>query len=542
MFRAELKLFFVFGILFSFLSCRQHSNEKSKKIFRYNETTGISSLDPIQAKNQANIWPIHQLFNTLVEFDDSLQVKPALASRWTISNYGRCYTFILRNDVFFHDDASFKNKTGKKRKLVASDVAYSLYRLIDPQMASPGAWVLNELVDEKNPFTASNDSTFIINLKAPYSPLFGILSMPYCSVVPKEAVVYYGADFGRHPVGSGPFKFISWHPNQAITLTKNESYFERDELNRKLPYLDGVQVLLLPNKSSEFLAFQQHKIDFLNDIDPSFKDELITKSGKLRNQWRDKIVMKKHPYINTEYLGFLNDNQSVSFLQNKNFRKAIYHAIDRKKMIFYLRNSIGTHANKGFVPEALNGFFKNDLHIDPYNPSLSKFYLKKSGYLTTRETFEKIILTTVPNYAVLGTFICSELNKVGINAQLEVMQKGLLLEQMSSQNISFFRGSWIGDFPDPLNYFSVFYGKNPAPPNYTRFKNQSYDKLFDRAVHTNDKSTRDSIFMALEQILIDECPVIPLWYDQVLHFYQPRVENLNPNVQNLLELRRVYLK
>jgi peptide/nickel transport system substrate-binding protein len=88
----------------------------------------------------------------------------------------------------------------------------------------------------------------------------------------------------------------------------------------------------------------------------------------------------------------------------------------------------------------------------------------------------------------------------------------------------------------------VFYGKNPAPPNYTRFKNQAYDALFDRAVITNNKLTRDSIFTSLEQILMDECPVIPLWYDQVLHFYQPWVKNLKPNVQNLLELRRVDLK
>ena len=431
-----LKIFFLVGILTTFLSCRQHPNQKSKKIFRYNETTGISSLDPIQAKNQANIWPIHQLFTTLVEFDDSLHLKPVLASRWEISNEGKCYTFIIRTDVFFHDDLSFENKKG--RRLVASDVAYSLNRLIDPQMASPGAWVLNELVDEKNPFVAPNDSTFIINLKSPYSPLFGILSMPYCAVVPKEAVVYYGADFGRHPIGSGPFKFISWHPNQAITLSKNDAYFERDELNQKLPYLDGLQILLMPNKSSEFMAFQQHKIDFLNDIDPSFKDELLTKSGKLRAQWKDKIVMKKHPYMNTEYLGILNKNGGSSFLQNNNFRKAIYHAIDRKKMIFYLRNSIGSNANKGFVPEALNGFYPDSIQKEPYNPELSKLYLEKSGYISSSKTSEKITLTTVPNYAVLGTFICSELNKVGINAQLEVVQKGLLLEQMSLQNISFF--------------------------------------------------------------------------------------------------------
>jgi peptide/nickel transport system substrate-binding protein len=532
--------FFALVLLFAFSSCQTQSNGKFKKIFTYNETTGISSLDPIQAKNQANIWPIHQLYNTLVEFDETLKLSPSLAKSWTISSDGKCYTFILRADVFFQDDISFKNKRG--RLLVASDVVYSLNRLIDPQLASPGAWVLNELVDEKMPFTAPNDSTFVLNLKSPYSPLFGILSMPYCSIVPKEAVVFYGADFGRHPVGSGPFKFISWHPNQAITLTKNESYFERDESNRKLPYLDGVQILLMPNKSSEFMAFQQHKIDFLNDIDPSFKDELITKSGNLRSAWKGKIVMKKHPYINTEYLGILNKNNDSSFLQDNNFRKAIYYAIDRKKMIFYLRNSIGTYANKGFVPEALNGFFPDAVQAEAYNPVRSKFYLEKSGYLSTSFPPEKITLTTVPNYAVLGTFICNELNKVGINAQVEVIQKGLLLEQMSLQNISFFRGSWIGDYPDPLNYFSVFYGKNPSPPNYTRFKNDLYDELFDRAVVSNNKTSRDSIFLALEQILINECPVIPLWYDQVLHFYQPRVKNLKPNVQNILELRRVDLK
>jgi peptide/nickel transport system substrate-binding protein len=513
------------------------TEKKQDKIFIYNETTGVSSLDPIQAKNQANMWPVHQLFNTLLEVDENLNIKPSIAKSWNFESNGKRISFTLRNDVYFHDDPAFKN--GKGRLLNASDVCYSLSRLIDPQAASPGAWVLNELVDSIQPFSAPNDSVFVLTLSKPLSSILGLLTMPYCSILPKEAVEKYGNEFGRHPVGSGPFRFLSWHENQAITLSKNDHYFESDSSGNKLPYLDGVQITFLPGKSAEFIAFQQKKIDFINDIDPSFKDELLTKTGKLKRKWEGLIKLEKSDYLNTEYLGIKMDFPKQSAFSDVHFRKAINHAIDRKKLLFYLRNSIGIAANKGFVPGGLNAFFAKE-NTDYYNPSLSKKHLDSSNYLLLNST--TFVLSTVPTYSSLGSFIVSELKKIGLDCKLDVVQKSVLLDQMSSGNVLFFRGSWIADYPDPINYFSVLYGKNPSPPNYTRFKNDRFDFLFESAQTELSHSKRDSFYNMMETIIQDEVPLIPLWYDQVLHFYQNDLINMRPNPLNMLELKKVSKK
>ena len=139
------------------LSCYSRKKE-SGQIFHYNEYNGIASLDPAFAKSQSTMWPAHQLFNTLVEIDDSLHIQSSLAHRWEVSADRREFIFHLRTDVFFHDDNAFPN--GKGRRMTASDVEYSFYRIIDPAVASPGAWIFNLKVDSVEPFRAINDSTF----------------------------------------------------------------------------------------------------------------------------------------------------------------------------------------------------------------------------------------------------------------------------------------------------------------------------------------------------------------------------------------------
>jgi ABC-type transport system substrate-binding protein len=205
------------------------SAKDDRAVFRYNETTGIASLDPAFAKNQSIMWAVHQLYNTLVEVDSNLNIVPSLATRLTISPDRKTYTFYLRPDVFFHDDAAFAK--GKGRRMTARDVVYSFQRLIAPKTASPGSWIFNGKVDSVNAFKALDDTTFQIKLLRPYQPILGILSMQYCSIVPREAVEKWGSDFRRHAVGTGPFQQVVWEEGQALVLKKNPYYFERAEIN-----------------------------------------------------------------------------------------------------------------------------------------------------------------------------------------------------------------------------------------------------------------------------------------------------------------------
>ncbi|CAL1518266.1 ABC transporter substrate-binding protein [Chitinophaga sp. MM2321] len=523
-------------------SCGSPKNQH-QQVFRYNQTEGISSLDPAFAKSQAVIWAVRQLYSTLVEPDNDLVIKPSLAKQWRVSTDHLTYTFDLRTDVFFHDNAIFPG--GKGRRLTAQDVVYSLRRIMDPATASPGAWIFNGRINPETGFRAPNDSTFELTLIRPFHPILGILSMQYCSVVPQEAIARYGKDFRNHPCGTGPFQFFFWDEGQGLVLHRNPRYFEKDSAGQRLPYLEAVQVSFLDSKASEFLLFRQGQLDFMNDIDASFKDEVLTKQGKLKQEWEGKMVLNKHPYLNVEYLGFLTDSTIAAVKQSpvrlRKIRQAINYGFDRTKMMTYLRNGIGTAAEAGFVPSGLPSFDATKVNGYTYNPAKSRQLLREAGY-PEGKGIPEIRLLSIPIYADLANYVANQLQEVGIRVQVEVIQKSLLLEQTAKSQALFFRGSWLADYPDAENYLAVFYGKNPAPPNYTRYSNAAFDKLYEQSLEENNDSIRYEQYREMDRMVMADAPVVPLFYDEVIRLVQPNVTGLYGNGLNLLELRRVKKK
>lgn len=537
-FKAVMMLLCAPAVFVNLAGCKQ-ADDHDKKIFRYNETTGIASLDPAFAKNQSVMWAVHQLYSTLVEVDEQLEIKPLIARSWEFSDDKRSIVFHLRPDVFFHDDPVFSG--GKGRRLTAYDVEYSLKRIIDAATASPGAWIFNNRVDSVQPFSAINDSTFLLKLQKPFHPILGILSMQYCSIVPREAVEKYGNEFRRHPVGTGPFKIVAWDEGQALVLRKNETYFEKDSTGRSLPYLDGIKVSFYDSKATEFLEFRQKRLDFINDIDPSFKDEVLTKTGNLKKEWNGQLKLNKHSYLNIEYFGILQDSTKdivkQSPLRLKKIRQAINYGINRKKMMLYLRNSIGTAAESGFVPQGLPSF-DTSVRGYTYDPEKAIALLAEAGYPNGRG-LPPVKLLTIPIYTNLASYVANELQQIGITIQVETIQKSLLLEQTSKSQALFFRGSWIADYPDAENYLSVFYSRNPAPPNYTRYHNSAFDALYERSLSEENDSLRYRLYRQMDKMIIEDAPVVPFWYDMVIHLVHTNVSDFYPNSLNMLELRRV---
>lgn len=535
--------FFIFYSLFLLLSSCGKAKKNEENFFRYNEVSGISSLDPAFAKSQSVIWATHQLYNTLVETDEQLHIIPSLAKSWDISVDRLSIVFHLRNDVFFHDHEVFPN--GKGRKMIAADVVYSFKRLMDKNTASPGAWIFNNRVDAEKGLVAVDDTTFQINLLRPFVQILGVLSNVYCSIVPKEVVEKYGTDFRRNPCGTGPFQYKAWEEGQALILVKNKNYFETDSTGSHLPYLDGIKITFLDNKASEFLEFRQGRLHFINDIDPSFKDEVLNKKGELRDSWQNKIILNKHPYLNIEYIGILVDstNELVknSPLRLKAIRQAINYGFDRRKMMLYLRNSIGSAAESGFVPMGLPSFDTTIVKGYTYNKAKAVALLQQAEFKSMKNMPE-IKLLTIPIYADLGSYIARQLQDIGLNVKVEAVQKSLLLTQTSKSEALFFRASWIADYPDAENYFSVFYGKNPAPPNYTRYHNAAFDALYEQSNKEPNDSMRYRLYQQMDQMLMDNPPVVPLWYDMVIHLVQPNVKGFKPNALNWLELRKTRIR
>jgi oligopeptide transport system substrate-binding protein len=516
------------------------STDAYRNIFRYNEATGIASLDPAFAKNQSIIWAVHQIYNTLVETDSNLHIVPSLARRWEISPDGLTYRFHLRTDVYFQSNEAFPG--GRGRKMQAADVVYSLERIRDPRTASPGAWIFAGRLADSAGLEAADDSTFSLRLARPFHPILDLLSMPYCSVVPREAVDKYGPEFRSNPCGTGPFVLSSWEEGEDLILRRNPAYFEKDSVGHRLPYLDGVKISFFDNMATAFLMLQQGELDFVNDIDISFKDEVLNKYGELKPDWKGKIILSKHAYLNTEYLGILVDSSSAlvkaSPLRFLEVRQAINYGFDRRKMMRYLRNSMGKPAENGFVPEGIPGYDPNRVAGYDFEPEKARALLKKAGF-PQGQGLAPIHLLTIDIYADLAAFIAKQLEELGIPVRIEVIQKGLLLEEMANSQAMFFRGSWIADYPDPENFLSVFYSRNPAPPNYTRYSNPICDKLYERSLTEGTDSIRIGLYRKMDQQVMRDAPVVPLWYDEVVHLVSPSIRGFSANALNLLELRRV---
>lgn len=548
------KIILILLLSFLLIHCQNNSEHSNKKVFRFNQSSGITSLDPVFAKDQANIWAVNQIFNGLVQLDDSLNVMPCIAKKWNVSKDGIIYTFYLRNDVYFHEHPLFKNNTG--RKVTAHDFVYSFNRLVSKKVASPGAWIFNDKVvlmeDQSSspwsglkkgvPFLALDDTTFQIHLIHPFTPMLEMLSMQYCSVVPFEIAEHFKKEFRKNPIGTGPFKFKMWSEGVNLILLKNENYFEKDGY-QQLPYIDAVSVLFITDKHIAFLEFIKGNLDFFSGID-DIRDNLLTKDGAIQSQYSGKFKMDVYPFLNTEYLGILIDDKSELVknhpLRLKQIRQAINYGIDRKKMITYLRNNLGTPATAGFIPIGIPSYDSLKVKGYDYNPEKSKQLLKEVGYPGGKD-LPSITLCTNPGYKDLCEFIQNQLSEIGITLNINIVQPATLREIRDKSQVNFFRSSWIADYSDAENYLALFYSKNFCPngPNFTHFKSVKFDSLYELAKSEKNQELRHKYYQQMDQIVMDESPVIVLYYDKVVRLTQNNISNLGINALNLLSLKRI---
>jgi len=533
----NLKPIFVIPIVILLLfSCKsdKKSTDQKQKLFTYSQVAPATSLDPAFAKNMANIWPVNQIFNGLVQLDDNLNVKPAIAKSWQISEDGKTYTFKLRDDVFFHDSEAFPQ--GKGRKVTAEDVKYSLNRILDPTVSSPGLWIFKDRLAAA-PFTVKDPNTFVLKLAKPFRPMLGILTMQYCSVVPKEAITKYKKEFDRNPVGTGPFTFVNWVDNQAILLKKNPNYFEKDG-TQQLPYMDGIRINFLGDRNTSYLEFMKGKQQMLSGLEASIVNELLTADGELLEKHKDKINFQKSPFLNMEYLGINLDFKGDTPLKNKKVRQALNYGIDRAKMMRSLRNNVGKPATAGFIPVGLPSHSPDKVKGYTYNPEKARRLLAEAGF-PNGKGMPKIQLLTNPNYKDISTYLTKQWKEIGVDVEIDVKQSGVAREMVVKGNAPFFRASWIADYPDGENFLTLFYGKNPTPPNYTRFNNVKYNELYELALAENNDQKRYALYHQMEQLIIDEAPVIFLFYDETARFSQKSISGYSNNAINLLSVKRL---
>lgn len=525
--------------------CKNVDKKSPQQIFHYNEDVSVTTLDPAFVRSQSENWIVSQIFNGLIDLDAQLQPVPALAKSWEISTDLLTYTFHLRSDVNF----CFVDKQGKvtTRKMVASDVAYSLSRIADPATSSPGAWIFVGKIDSQlnRVFIAPNDSTFVLKLVSPAASLLGLLSTNFGYVVPKEYARLDKSYLARNPVGTGPFYVRRWEDEIKLVMRKNPHYHEKDTQGVPLPYLDAINVTFVKNKQTAFMQFAAGSYDFFNGLEGSFKDELLTDQAMLKPKYAQKMKAIITPFLNTEYVGcYLGEYPGkTNWLKDVHLRRALFYAVDKQKLVRFFRNGLGDAGDWGVVPPILNVREKETTTEAnaAWQKALAEY--QQSGYAKQTNKPE-IVLSTTADYLDMMVYLQETWGRLGVKIKVDIQTGGMLRQLRNEGKLMLFRGSWIADYPDAENFLACYYAPylSPMGPNYTHFEDAQFDTLY-RLIEAGESgqkaSLRKQYIQQANQILIDQAPVIPLYYDKSIRLIQPWVQGLENDAANRLVLKRV---
>ena len=536
-FEFERVKIFVYFIILIFSFCLNSCSDKPQtpsNTFKYNLSVGLNSLDPAFAKDLAAMWACSHIYEGLFILDSNAELEPLLADSFWIEPNQIRYHFKLKKGVCFHKNECFKTPDST-RLFNAYDVVYSFQRLLDSKTASPGSWVLRNKLDSTLPFQIIDSFHLAIHLSQPNAQFLQALSMPYCAIVPKEAVEYYGKDFRKNAVGTGAFALKLWEDGEVLFLKKNQYYHLRDHNGFALPYLDYVQITFNENKKTELFSFERKELSFITGLDQNIVHQVFNQDGELLSKWKNKTLLYKKPFLNTEYMA-IRVVDSSSILNNKELRKAINYSINRKEIAHYLKYNLVLPANKGFVSA---GMPRYDTSFPGYSFDLNKAknILRSQGYSDKNKP--KLELHIDNRFIELAELLSNQLNTAGYEVEIKLHPADMMMQLAAQGKLGFFRRSWMADYPDAENYLACFYSKNGSPPNYTRFSNSNYDKLYEKLVREMQPEVRKQIVKQLELILMEESPIVPIFYDQSIRLVQNNIRGLEQNVVNSLDLRRV---
>ncbi|HVK38938.1 MAG TPA: ABC transporter substrate-binding protein [Candidatus Kapabacteria bacterium] len=534
----------------------------SSSTFYYNDPDGLNTLDPARIGARSP-WQIGgQIFIGLVGLDSALRPIPQIAKSWTVSPDGLRWTFNLRGDVFFADDASFSG--GKGRAVTAEDVRYSFERILDPATSSSGVWVFSGKVrgaaehfearrtdsvagaGHVPGFQVVDDTTFVIELEKPFPPFLSILSMPYCYIVPREAVEKYGDEFFRNPVGAGAFRLAEWSPDQRIVLVRNERYYERDAGGARLPYLDSVVVSFVKDVKTEYLEYKEGRLDAVGTIDPAFTDEVFAADAKSLAPTLEGHHLHATPAMSVEYYGFLLDStrpgaKGSPLAGNRHLRRAINYAIDRDAIVRYVLKGRAAVGVNGPIPPGTPGF--SNVAGFRFDRELARRLLDSAGYPGGKGLPPLVLqMGHSERSASVAEALQDQLATVGITLELRQVNSPQHREMYLAGKLPFFRANWMADYPDAENFLSLFYSEYapPAGNNTTGFRNARFDSLYRAALGPSMTiEQRSALYNEAERIILDQSPWVILYYSVIQRLTQPWISGYAVDPLDRLDLTRV---
>jgi peptide/nickel transport system substrate-binding protein len=437
------------------------------------------------------------LFDDLCTRDEHLNVQPGLAERWDIPD-PLTYVFHLHQGVKFHDG----------HPLTSSDVKWTFDSLLQGKIRSTKA-AAYRLVDH---IDAPDDVTVVFHLKQPFATFLWNVSDGAIGIVPYGS----GDEISRHPVGSGPFRFVSAEPDKEVIIERNDAYWGEK------PNLKRVRFAVIPDATTRALELRKGSADIA----------VTSLSG-------DTVLALEHE-TNLEVLqapgtvlGYLAFNTRDPILKDVRVRQAMAYAIDRTVIIHYLLRDFARPAYSLLPPEswAYNG----DVPRYDYNPEKARQLLEQAGYPAVNGVRFHLTMKTSTEESprLVAAVLQQQLREVGIALDIRTFEFATFLSDVIRGAYQLHTLRWIGGNEDPDIFEYVFHSAKFSPNggNRTYYANPRVDLLIDQARGELDQNVRKQIYAEIQEILAEDLPYINLWYIENVMVHSRRVRNvtLNPS-------------
>lgn len=438
------------------------------------------------------------------------EVKPSLAESYTISPDGKTWTFKIRSGVTFHDGT----------KLTAKSFTLTYERLLDPQTGSKSTQFLVESIKS---IRAPDDQTLILELKEPNAPqLLNLAFTGWMQPMSMDAIAKYGNEYGRNPVGVGPWKFASWEPGESISFVRNDAYQWGDATlqNQGPPRADKLVIKFIADQQTRMAALESGSIDVVKDV-PA-KDAV-----RFRNNPKYQLIEQLN-----RGMGFdLIMNMNSEALQDIQVRKAINLAVNKEAMIRAAINGEGIVAHS-MLPPTILGYDKAAESYDyQYNPGEAKKLLDEAGWKVNgegiREKNGKILALTLLSTITFGKesqLLQSMLGELGIKLSIKTLEAAAVARAAVNGEFDLFTDSYT--YMDPDILYICFHSSQIGGYNYARLKDEKLDELVAKGRATIDPEARKNIYADAQKYMSEQAYVVPIYVDKQFTVINSRVKGV----------------
>lgn len=475
------------------------------------------SLDPhaVTAVNDFRI--LMNIYDGLVRYKDgTLETEPALAKSWTISDDGKTYTFTLRDGIKFHDGTP----------LTAEAVKFNFDRMLDDKHPyhDTGPFPLSFFFSAIDSVTAKDKLTVEFKLKDPYAPFLSNLAYPTGLIVSPDAVKKYAKDFGRHPAGTGAYKFAEWESNSKVVVTRNEDYWDG------APSLEAVIFRPITDANTRVAEMLSGGIDMMVEVPP---DNVAT--------FQSDAAFAVHEQAGP-HVWFLILNAKEGPFADKRVRQAINYAIDKKALVENVLQGTAAIA-AGPTPPAFSWAYNDSLQPYPYDLEKARKLIKEAGQEGAELTFYVTeggsgMLDPVP----MGAAIQADLAKVGLKVKIETYEWNTFLGKVNpglEGKADMAEMAWMTNDPDTLPYLALRTGAWPDKGGFNSgyYSNKKVDELLEKARSSTDQAERAKLYKQMQEIVHDDAPwaFIANWKQNAVTGAQVKNFKLQPSFFLMLQ-------